>query len=118
MIGAFHRLPLIAGVALLSACSGGARRPATAPPPLPIAGLERVMGKDAGTLVRLFGEPGLDIREGTARKFQFASATCVLDAYLYPPAPGAVPVVSYVETRTPQGADLDRASCIAALVRK
>ncbi len=75
------------------------------------------MGKDARALETLFGDPGLDIREGTARKFQFAGPVCVLDVYLYPPAGGGIPVTTYIEARTPEGADFDRASCIAALAR-
>lgn len=105
-------------LALLSACSTSAPRPAPAPPPLNPAGLERVLGKDAKTLVALFGDPDLDIREGAARKYQFTSPLCVLDVYLYPPQPGSVPVANYVEARTPAGADFDRASCIAALARR
>ena len=46
------------------------------------------MGKDARTLEGLFGPPDLDVREGPARKLQYASSVCVLDAYLYPPAQG------------------------------
>ena len=76
------------------------------------------MGRAAGDLFALFGEPALDIREGPARKFQFAGSACVLDVYLYAATPGGVPVVNYVEARTPQGNDFDRASCVAALARR
>jgi hypothetical protein len=51
-------------------------------------GQETVLGRDARTLVGQFGEPDLDVREGTARKLQFAGPACVLDAYLYPRAGG------------------------------
>ena len=111
-------ISLAGGTVLLSACAAGGSRPAPAPPPLPAAGLERVMGRAAGDLFALFGEPALDIREGPARKFQFAGSACVLDVYLYPPTPGGVPVVNYVEARTPQGGDFDRASCVGALARR
>jgi hypothetical protein len=43
---------------------------------------------------------------------------CVLDAYLYPPAAGKEPVVTWIDARRPTGEDFDRASCIAALTRR
>lgn len=88
-----------------------------APPPRPVIGLETVIGHNARSLVALFGNPGLDIREGNARKLQFLGAACVLDLYLYPPRAGAEPLVTYVDARLPDGRDMDRASCIAALTR-
>ena len=87
--------------------------------PVPIAGLERVMGKDARSLMALFGTPDQDMREQSgARRLQFASSVCVLDAYLYPPGQGAEAVVTYVDARMPNGEDVDRASCVAALSRR
>ena len=73
------------------------------------------MGRDAGALEAQFGRPGLDVREGSARKLQFANQTCVLDAYLYPPRQGAEPVVTHVDARLPDGRDTDRAGCVASL---
>jgi hypothetical protein len=49
---------------------------------------------------------------------QFAGPICILDAYLYPPHPGAEGEVSYVDARQPDGHDIDRASCVAALTRR
>jgi hypothetical protein len=77
--------------------------------------LERIMGKDARTLVQLLGQPVQDVREDAARKLQFANADCVLDAYLYPPGDGRTPVVTYVAARVPDGRDAERNSCIAAI---
>ena len=79
------------------------------------SGLERVLGHNARALVALFGEPELDVREDRARKLQFAGPICVLDAYLYPQK-GREPVVTYVDARQPDGRDIDRASCVAALI--
>ena len=42
------------------------------------------MGRDAGVLTSLFGQPNADVREGAGRKLQYAGPICVLDAYLYP----------------------------------
>ena len=80
-------------------------------------GLERVVGKDARELVSLFGTPDADVREGTARKLQFESDICVLDAYLYPKG-RSEPVVTYVDARQRDGSTIDRASCVAALTRR
>ncbi len=89
------------------------------PPPVRIeAGLDRVLGQDARALISLFGAPNQDVREEPARKLQYATSVCVLDAYLYPPGPGREPLVAHVDARLPTGEDIDRASCIAALVRR
>lgn len=119
----FWRMSGGLGLALLAAGCASVK-PATteipkpAPPRFSIVGLENVMGQTAHTLEAQFGEPDLDIREGAARKLQFASQVCVLDAYLYAPGRGEEPVVSYVDARLPDGRDVDRASCVAALTRR
>ena len=93
-----------------------------APAPRPVLqtviGLESVMGRNARALEALFGRPDLDVREGSARKLQFLSQICVLDTYLYPPAAGGDPIVTHMDARLPDGRDMDRASCIAALSRR
>lgn len=90
--------------------------PVVAPPPVSTAGLEAVMGATAQRLIAQFGNPDLDLREGPARKLQFLGQVCVLDAYLYPPRSGrGEPVVTYVDARQPDGREMDRASCVAAL---
>ncbi len=98
-------------------------RASAPPPPVMVgaahpAGLDRVLGRPAAGLLQLFGEPDLDVREGQARKLQFVSVACVLDAYLMAPAAGREPVVRYIDTRLPSGDDVDQASCIAALTRR
>jgi hypothetical protein len=109
---------------LLAGCvSNGAARPVVpAQPARPASfttvGLENVIGRNARLLEAQFGRPVLDVREGTARKLQFASQVCVLDAYLYPPRGGGEPIVTHVDARLPDGRDVDRASCVAALTRK
>jgi hypothetical protein len=118
-------LPLV-----LSACVAPSARPPARPvrpPPAPVVvrppayspiGLEAVMGKTAATLQSQFGRPDLDVQEGTGRKLQFGDAICILDAYLYPPPRGGEPVVTYLDARLPDGRDMDRASCVAALSRR
>lgn len=114
-------LGIVAMTALLAGCAS-----TTAPPPATPAavtvpysstGLERVIGQDAAALVRLFGQPDADLREGTARKLQFQSRICVLDAYLYP-REGGEARVTYVDAREPDGSAIDRASCVSALTRR
>lgn len=123
--------PLFAA-ALLSACvttTPGPARPGAATGPgqrpaanahtqRPVAGAEAVMGRDQPALVRLFGQPRLNVREGAGQKLQFTNDRCVLDTYLYARTAGATPVVTHVDARAPDGSDVDRAACIAALQRR
>jgi len=82
-------------------------------------GLEAVMGATATALTAQFGAPDLDAREGPARKLQFLGPACVLDAYLYPPRSGrGEPTVTHVDARQPDGREMDRSSCVAALSRR
>ena len=119
-------LAAAAGAALAAGCVAPVRETAAppvrpAPPPAPAYannGLESVIGHTARALIALFGNPDLDDREGPARKLQFLGPACVLDAYLYPPRAGAEPIVTHVDARQPDGRDIDRASCVAALSRR
>ena len=86
-----------------------------APPRYSPTGLDAVVGRTAGHLEAMFGRPELDVREGSARKLQFTSPICVLDAYLYPPKGAGEPIVTYLDARLPDGRDIDRASCVSAL---
>jgi hypothetical protein len=119
-----HRIAIaLTGAALLSACvparvSGPAVPSAPPPPTYSILGLESVMGQSARALIGLFGDPDLDVREGGARKLQFLGPACVLDAYLYAPRAGADPIVTHIDARLPDGRDIDRSSCVAALSRR
>lgn len=109
---------IIGSAVLLAGCvtaPEAAHLPDSTPPVVSTAGLERVLGHDARSLENLFGDPELDVREGEGRKLQFAGPICVLDAYLYPKS-GRAPVVTYVDARQPDGRDIDRASCVAALI--
>lgn len=108
---------LLLGLPLLAGCLAPA---AEAPPAVQVArtaagGLGGVMGSTARTLIAQLGRPDLELREGPARKLQFLGPACVLDAYLYPPRSGAEPVVTHVDARHPDGREMDRASCVAAL---
>ena len=104
---------------LLAAC-------ATAPRPsapevaevveTPTTARSGLVGLTTAELVGHFGNPALQVREGTSLKLQFRARSCVLDAYLYPAqGGGGVLRVTHIDTRTPSGADMDQAACISAL---
>jgi len=118
------RAAAIGALVALSGCVTAPQTPVRAPvrgpavPPPLAAGLDRVIGKDARALEVLFGTPDQDVREEGARKLQYASGVCVLDAYLYAKSQGKEPVVTWVDARLPNGDDIDRASCVAALSRR
>jgi hypothetical protein len=104
----FARAAVLMTLPCLAACGGVAapaaqERPAAGFTPASEPEPRGVMGADARGLLRLFGEPRLDIRDPTVRKLQFAGSQCILDTYLYPPAPGREPVVTYVDARRPDG---------------
>ena len=109
-----------AGLLLLAGCtSGGGARPEAVGQRAPMTGdVGRVLGHSAAQLTELFGVPDQDVRAMAARRLQFASSACVLDAYLYPKAGAREPVVTWIDTRAAAGTDIDRASCIAALTRR
>jgi hypothetical protein len=109
-------LPLAAcaPTAARQAAPAAASAPASAPRYSPV-GLESVIGRTASVIQAQFGKPALDVREGSARKLQFVGPACILDAYLYPPAGGGEPIVTYLDARLHDGRDFDRASCVAAL---
>lgn len=136
-----NRNPLLALTltAMLAACGAGGvksassarpkavpvaiRAPVRLAPPRPrvlaAPGLEGVIGAGPDELARQFGPARLNVWEGDARKLQFVGTACVLDIYLYPPAPGGAPEATYVDARrASDGQDVDRASCVAALKRR
>lgn len=130
------RLLAAAALSLLLAACGGAGQPVASvssqpsksrvavvrpaiPPPARVQalpGLDGVIGASAADLARRFGAPRLDVIEGDVRKLQFTGNPCVLDVFLYPPAPGREPLATYVDARRQSdGRDVDRASCVAGL---
>ena len=104
--------------------------PTQPPPPAPVAGfrqpeilqgpgLDGVIRQPAPALLSRFGQPRINTPEGDMRKLQFAGEACVLDIYLYPLAPGAEPVATWIEARRhSDGAAVDRRACIQALSRR
>jgi hypothetical protein len=107
----------LCGTLLAGCVASTAEAPTQVPPPRPYSmlGLEGVIGSTAQALVAQFGRPALDLHEGSAHKLQFSGPACVLDTYLYPARDGAEPVVTHVDARLPDGREMDRSSCVAAL---
>jgi len=90
-----------------------------APRVMNIPGVQGVIGASAAGLQRQFGTARLDVIEGDTRKLQFHGEACVLDVYLYPLRKGAQPSATYVDARrASDGLDVDRAACIAALLKR
>lgn len=110
-----RRLIILASIALLAGCATRQQAEPEAPPIQSPTTREPVgiVGLTAQQLVGHFGNPALQIREGTSLKLQFRGRTCVLDAYLYPQ--NNVLRVTHVDTRTLAGYDSDQAACIASL---
>lgn len=108
-------LPALAACASTSATRGSSLPTASDSPLRSVAGLDIVMNKTAGQLIRLFGDPQLDISEPPARKLQFASGACILDAYLYPSEESDTGRVTHIDARRSDGAAVDRVSCVNAL---
>jgi hypothetical protein len=111
-----RRIFLVA-VLLLAACTPD-RVPPTPPPPTPVQPstqvLTDILGFTAPEMIRRFGSPAFQVREGAGLKMQWRGIACVLDAYLYPSV-GNVDRVTHVDTRLPSGNDASQAACIAAL---
>lgn len=116
-------LALLPPMLLFAACAQTAsdpRRPKPIAPLLPVStlsGLDKIIGRDARALVGMFGPAAQDVREADARRLQFAGGGCILDAYLYPPARGREPLVTHIDTRTPDGRPAERTSCAAAIAK-
>jgi len=112
---------LALSLTLFVAACATAPRQETATPPPPVQQPQQPMeqnalvGLTAQDLVRQFGAPALQIREGSSVKLQFRNPRCVLDAYLYPSGSGGTLKVTHVDTRLPSGADMPQAACTTAL---
>ena len=115
-----RKIAAIAGALAVAGCAGAIPEPVAVPsqPMTTTVGLERVIGRNAAQLTRLFGDATQDFRENGARKLQFTGEACVLDTYLYPERSGREPVVTYVDARNAMGEDVDRARCVEALARR
>jgi hypothetical protein len=105
---------ILASTLLLAGCATRPQLPETPAVQSPTTREPRgILGMTTSELVGHFGNPALQIREGTSLKLQFRARSCVLDAYLYPQ--NNVLRVTHVDTRTLSGVDSDQAACVSAL---
>lgn len=106
---------LLAAFLFLAACT-----PDKVPPtqPAPIRPSTEVVndltGFTAPEMIRRFGSPAFQVREGVGLKMQWRGVACVLDAYLYP-STGNIDRVTHVDARLPSGNEASQAACVAAL---
>jgi hypothetical protein len=128
------RVLWVAGLALaLAGCGATAIPQRSQPVPIPVdkpagiippptkidkRGLGDVLGKTTGDLKRMFGEPRIDVVEVYGRKLQFSGKACILDAYLYPDGKGGTEIVTHVDARRSDGAEVDRVACVNALMQR
>ena len=114
-----HRPILTAALALTLAACSTTPRPAPLPqtPSLPPAPQTGLTGLTQAELAVRFGAPSFVLREGPGLKLQWQNATCLLDAYLYPPVNGGgLAVVAHVDARRPGSGDsVPVEGCAAAL---
>jgi hypothetical protein len=109
-----RRFLLCSAPLLVAGCASAPKPAATPQVPQSEHTRGRIIGLTAEDLVRRFGTPALQIREGESLKLQFRNGRCVLDAYLY--AVGNAPYrVTYVDARTRALAAIDQALCIDLL---
>jgi nitrous oxide reductase accessory protein NosL len=118
-------LPALVLTLILAGCASAPRQPqpAPVPPPKPVVLAPQpqesgpIIGMTAGDLLAHFGPPALQVREGNSLKLQFRSATCVMDAYLYPSPAGGAARVTHIDARLPSGVDTNAQACVAQLNR-
>ena len=133
-----RKLGIMAGMFSLSACAGGAATTTATRAPLPTvpsveaekpaevtvrapeeSSVRSIIGKEARALTDRFGTARIDLREGVARKLQFAGERCVLDIFLYPVAANTPPVATHVEARLrSDGSNVAEPPCIQELARR
>lgn len=114
-----RRVLALSAALLLAGCATTPQPQTPAPQPVqpvqPVQQRNDLIGMSAAELIRTFGTPALQVREGPGLKLQFRGGACVLDAFLYPSSGGER--VTYVDTRLPNGASANAQSCYDALKR-
>ena len=109
---------LLFAMLFVSGCATAPEQPQPQPQPAPVRPTPQLRGEliglSAADLVQRLGTPALQIREGRSLKLQFRGPSCILDAYLYPPATGGgVERVAHVDARLRSGVDTDQRRCVA-----
>jgi hypothetical protein len=91
--------------------------PEPPPPPEPVIddNPDRLFGLDRTALSALLGEPALIRREAPAEIWQYRTATCVFDVFLYDAADTSR--VQYIEARDSAAQQIDARGCLNQLLR-
>jgi hypothetical protein len=108
---------VLASTLVLAACATAPQTPEPQAPQAPVQPQQQprgLIGLTASQIVGHFGNPALQIHEGTSVKLQFRGRACILDAYLYPSGNSGLRV-THIDTRAPSGADFNQAACISSL---
>ena len=88
--------------------------PAWAPP---VPGPKHLLGLDGGRVSQLLGPPDFRRRDNPAEIWQYRSAACVLDLFLYGKQGGAGGRVTHVEMRDLGTPAVPEADCLRALFK-
>ena len=91
--------------------------PEPPPPPEPVIDddPDRLFGLDRPALSAMLGEPALIRREAPAEIWQYRSATCVFDVFLYDAA--GTHRVEFLEARDSAARKIDARACLNQLLR-
>ena len=102
-----------------------AQRPAAIPiPPMriplppPDIDLGQILRVDTDQVVSLLGKPELKRRERQAELWQYRSASCVLNLFVYPNGSNKAPEVTHAEARSRAGGMMPPRMCLASLIAR
>jgi len=90
--------------------------PPRAPLPPPDIDLGQIMNGGAGRIEGLLGRPELKRRERQAELWQYRSARCVLNLFIYPNGADQAPEVTHAEARARTGGRISPRMCLASLI--
>ena len=115
-----RRLFPFAALAVAACATAPQQAPAPEPSrPAPVEVRSNLSGQTEAELTGRFGPASFRVREGAGLKLQWQNASCVLDAYLYPPEHGSgAAMVLHVDTRRPlSGETVPVEGCVSSLTR-
>lgn len=88
-------------------------KPATARPAMPLQDVRELIGLERSELQARLGEPAMLRRDAPAEIWQYRSALCVLDLFLY--RDGQTVRVTNAELRPRDGREIPNALCLSSL---
>lgn len=125
------RIFILLATLLIAACAGDVNRTVApthsetleAPPEPPKVVAGELVGQNANWLRARLGDPGLLRRDGRSEIWQYKSASCVVNVFLYPADEGASDAspetaeynVQYIDARDLKGAPANQKDCLNSL---